>query len=150
MLRMGARADWIADPVNADKVRRDIGTLPDEIYDSDDSTDSAETYDDLSLPPGCSVDGGDCRFQATQHRAVYAIYACGKNLRRSATGQRWRERAAKGGQTDLWHYHLQEKWWYNRARPPNRRRSSVHTMLGGRATIRYSRPTGGLGGMVSA
>jgi hypothetical protein len=75
----------------------DILTLPDEMYDSIDPTGYAEPCDNLSLPPGSSVDGGDCRFQATQHMAVYATNACWKNLRRSATGQRWREMAAKGG-----------------------------------------------------
>ena len=93
-------ADWMDDPANADALHRllwDILTLPDEMYDGIDPTGCAEPYDALSFPPGCSVDGGDCRFQATQHMAVYATYACWKNLRRSATGQRWREMAAKGG-----------------------------------------------------
>ena len=34
--------------------------------------------------------------------AAHATYACWKNLRRSATGQRWREMAARRGQADLW------------------------------------------------
>jgi len=33
--------------------------------------------------------------------AVYAPHACWKSLRRSATGQRWREMAARGGKPRL-------------------------------------------------
>jgi hypothetical protein len=63
--------DWIDDPANADALRRllwDILTLPDEMYDSIDPTGCAAPYDDLGLPPGCSLDGV---VVATRHPGIW-------------------------------------------------------------------------------